>query len=187
MRLNAEAMLALGEKIQDRILSSTTHWNNELVASFSGRWREAREFSDRGLAAAPHDARLLGTRAILECQVGDFVKAQVYAERLVEVMRLGQPGPTLEYTYCALSIPVVASFTGDLGQLDVAREAAEVVISSSTATPNLAAGARSGLAVMALLQNDVEGAGQQYAALQATRGTVMRNGSVTDRLLGQLA
>jgi tetratricopeptide (TPR) repeat protein len=40
---------------------------------------------------------------------------------------------------------------------------------------------------MALLRNDAEEAAQEYAALQPTRGTIMRNGSVTDRLLGQLA
>jgi eukaryotic-like serine/threonine-protein kinase len=186
MRLQAEALLAHSEKVRSRVLASTAFWTNQLVASYCGEWQAAREFSDRGLTAAPHDARLLGTRPILECQVGNFDQAQTYSVRLVEVMRLVPPGPTFEYTYCALTIPVVASFTGELGQLDAAKEAAEIVISSS-ATPSLVAGARSGLAVMAVLQNDTEEAERQYSALQPTRGTVMRNGGVTDRLLGQLA
>ena len=73
-----------------------------------GNWVLAREFTDRGLALASMDSRLLFFRTMLEYQEGNFVQGGVYMERLREVMDMTTPGPTLDTVLLALAIALAA-------------------------------------------------------------------------------
>ena len=157
------------------------------LARLSGNWQEARGFSDRSLAIWSYDPANLGTRVAIEYDVGDFAQGEVYLERLLDVMRQTPPGPVHPYAYPAMVIPLAARMTGVVDRLDVARAAAETVLSSSYGTPHVAMWANTGLALVTVLQNDVATAEEQYTALEAGRGTISSRMIVSDRLLGLLA
>jgi len=148
----------------------------------------AREFSDRGLAVAPQEPRLLGFRTLLEYEVGDFAAGESYLETLMEAMRLSSPGPTVEYQFPAIAIPLVSRITGVAERFEAARSAAEAVLSSESVLPLGAEVASAGLALLAVEGKDVEAATQQYSVLQTSRGTMVFAGIINcDRLLGLLA
>ena len=119
--------------------------------------------------------------------MGDFTQGEVYLEQLLDVMRQTPPGPVHSYAYPAMVIPLVARMTGVVDRLDVARAAAETVLSSSYGTPHVAMWANTGLALVTVLQNDAATAGEQYAALEAGRGTISSRMIASDRLLGLLS
>ena len=151
-----------------------------------GDWRAARDFSDRGLAASPRETRLLHTRMILEYEVGNFDDGEAYLDRLLEVMRLTEPGPAYEYAFPAMAIPMAARISGDLRWLDEAEKAANHVFSSSSVTPMVAAMTNTGLALAALQRGDVAAAKQLYFAKQPPE-TFGGLGPQINRLIGLLA
>ena len=114
------------------------------------------------------DTRLLNNRAMLEYQLGEFEEADAYLERLLDTMRLSQPGPILEYSVVPLVIGVAARLTGRINRSDVAEAAAETVLSSPSVVPLFAQHARIGLAFLAVQQGDTGVAAEQYAALKSS-------------------
>ena len=169
-RQQAEAILAPAERLRDHHLLANAHYVNQLTSSLRGNWKSSRDFSDRGLAAAPLDPRLLCNRAMLESQVGEIEQALAYLERFMVSMRLSSPGPTLGYSFTAFLIPTIARITGRMDQLDVAEETAEAVLSSQAVTPLVTLISRCGLAMLAVLRRDATSAEEQYAALDSARG-----------------
>lgn len=151
-----------------------------------GEWQAAREFNDRGLAASPRETRLLHTRLILEYEVGNFNEGEAYLNRLLEVMRLTPPGPAYEYAFPAMSIPMAARISGNLGWLAQGEEAAHHVFSSTPATPMVAAMTNTGLALLAVHRDDAAAAEALYSAKQppATFGGL---GPQINRMIGLLA
>ena len=90
---------------------------NEQLHSAMGKWQTARQFSDQGLAASPREVMLLGCRALLEYQVGDFEAGEAYFARMIEGFPLD---PLIPYTLTdafpwhtvpATVIPLVVSQT----------------------------------------------------------------------------
>ncbi len=161
-------------------------WSNETLSRLKGDWQAAREFSDRGLAVAPREPRLLGFRTLLEYEVGDFTAGETYLERLLEAMRLSPPGPTMEYLLPAIGLPLVTRITGGAERPEAA-QAAEAVLSSGSVLPLGAQVSRAGLALLAVERRDVEAATQQYSALQTALGILVNHTVNGDRLLGLLA
>ena len=170
MGQQAAAMLAPAERLHDRHLLAGAHYLNQIASSLGGDWQSSRDHSDRGLAVSPMDPRLLCSRAILESEMGEADQAVAYLDRIIEAMRLTAPGPTLAYSRTALLIPMIARITGQMDQLDIAEEAAKIVLSSPDVTPRICMTARCGLAMLAVLRNDVASAEEQYAALESARG-----------------
>ena len=153
-----------------------------------GRWQEARDFSERGLAVSSVDPLLVSTRVQLECEVGDFPQSKSFLERCLEVMRLGVPGPTTAYGIAAAVILICTQITGEVAQAEFAKTAAETVFSSPAATPLVAVTARAGLALTAVQRGDAAEAEEQYRALASAPGMMVPGNLVsTDRLLGLLA
>ena len=187
VRRHASACLAVAERLRHRYWLASALWRSENVASLEGGWQAGRDFSERGLAVLPSDSRLLFTRVLLEYQVGDFSQGNVFLERLLEAMRLNAPGPSLPYAYPAIVIPMVARVTGVLDRLDVAKEAADFVLSSSSATPRVARVARAAMALFAVLRGDVAAAKREYAALESAAGAMLAVAMAGDRLLALLA
>ncbi|MCI0859096.1 MAG: protein kinase [Chloroflexi bacterium] len=169
-RQQAAAMLVTAERLRDHHLLAGAHYLNQITSSLGGNWQSSRDFSDRGLAVSPMDARLLGSRAMLESEVGEIDQAFAYLERFLVAMRLSAPGPTLVNSWTALLIPSIARITGRMDQLDVAEEAAEAVLSSPAVTPVVTFISRCGLAMLAVLRSDAASAEEQYGALESAAG-----------------
>src|ERR671914_811213 len=56
----APAGLAVAEQVRDCNWLSSMLWTNEFASELQGDWTAARHYSDRGLAVAPSEQRLLG-------------------------------------------------------------------------------------------------------------------------------
>ena len=186
-RQQARAMLSPAEKMRTPFLLAAALWSNEMVYSLSGDWQSSRMFSDRGLAVAPQDVRLLITRALSEYEVGDFDQASVYLQRLLDVMRVTAPGATLEFGFAASATLLAACITGDQTRIHVGETAAGTILSSPAATPFVTVTARVGLALVAAQRSDALAAREQYEALVPAGGTILLWSMAVDRLLGLLA
>jgi DNA-binding CsgD family transcriptional regulator len=183
----AQAGLAVAEQLRDCNWLSAMLWINVFVSAFQGKWQEARHYSDRGLAVAPSDRRLLGIRVVLEYQAGEFGQGEAYLKQLLESILQIPPGPTFPYTAQAIVIPVVAQISGIANSLDAAEVAAQAILSVRPVTPWIAKLARTGLALLAHLRRDIAAAREQYDALASYRGTMSSFLIADDRLLGLLS
>jgi DNA-binding CsgD family transcriptional regulator len=179
--------LAIAKQLRDCNCLSTMLLSNALVSELQGNWAEARHYSDRGLAVASSDQRLIGHRAVLEYQVGEFSQGEAYLRLLTENVLQIPPGPNFSYALQALVIPVVAQISGIANRLDAAEAAAQPVLSAQSAIPLVAKLARTGLALIALLRRDIEAARELYDALVSQRGTMSSLFIADDRLLGLLS
>ena len=186
-RPHAVALLARAKNRGGAALVQALHANS-VLAQLEGDWETARNFSEQGLTVDQTDARLLDNRAMLEYQLGEFDQGDAYLERLLESMRLSQPGPILEYSAVPLVIGVAAQMTGRISRLDVAKAAAETVLSSPFVVPLFAQFARIGLALLAVQQGDTGVAEEQYAALKSRPSYITPIDLICpDRVLGILA
>ena len=161
----ARDLLAVAERIRDRSWLAAAFMRNVQASSFRGDWGAAREFSDRDLTLAPQHLPGLASRTLLEYEVGEFSQGGHYLEQMLEVMRQTMPGPTVEYAYPAMVIPIVARISGVGENLDIGKTAAESVFSRSSVTPFIALYTRVGLALLAVQLGDIEAAEEQYTLL----------------------
>jgi tetratricopeptide (TPR) repeat protein len=190
-----KARVGLATQVRDCYSLSSMLWINEFVSEFQGDWEAARHYSDRGLAVAPSDQRLLCTRAVLEYQVGEFSQGEVYLGRLLESIFQTPPELTLSYAIQAIVIPAVAQISSIADaqissiadRLAAAETAAQVILSAPAAVPFFARLARTGLALLAQLRGDRAAAREQYDALVPQRGTMSSLLIADDRLLGLLS
>ena len=188
MRRKSEAILPSAERLRDRFWLAGALRCKESVSRLEGNWDTARDLNDQGLAIAALEPRSLCNRALLEYESGDFVKGEVYLARLLELMRSTPEGPSLEYAYSAAVILLVARITGNNDRTDIAREAAQKVISFPYVTPYVGALARAGLGLLAVSQANDSEAEAQYAELKHTAGTMLLFPTIAgDRLLALLA
>ncbi|MFQ6027721.1 MAG: LuxR C-terminal-related transcriptional regulator, partial [Dehalococcoidia bacterium] len=184
-QLHAAAMLSTAESLRDRYWLATALWLNEMASSYEGTWQAAKGFNQRGLLVSPSDTRLLGTRMLMEHEIGNLSQGQGYLEHLVATLHLVTPGPRYDHASTALMIPVVARITGTMDRLHIAEGAAATVLSAVSATPLVSRFARLGLALMAVLRGDIEAAREQYLNLGLAAGSYLRISG--DRVLGLLA
>jgi tetratricopeptide (TPR) repeat protein len=188
--LHATAGLASAERLRNRVMLANILWANETISRLTGDFGSAREFSNRGLALMPRDPRLLGTRTLLEYEMGAFDQGDAYYQRLVEAMRQTPSGASFEYAFVASVTGFAAHYTGLVGRFDfdLAKTAAKAVLSSPATTPLVAIRAHTGLALMAVEQGDVAAAEQSYKFHESKRGTMTPGGMGSiDHILGLLA
>ena len=188
-RDHATAMLSLEERLGARRQSARALWWNAEVSRLVGDWRTAFEYTRRGLETYAGHPRLLSTRAVLECELGEQAQCESHLDQLLEVMRLASPdGSDYRVSFPAAVIPLVGRITGIADRLDDAKEAAEIVLSSPSVKPLQALTARTGLALAAVQQGDIPAAKEQYAALASQRHTMLPGWLMdSDRLLGLLS
>ena len=122
----------------------------------------------------------------MEYEAGNFDQGRTYLDRFWEAVRLNSPGPTIPYAITAMIIPVVARISDVIYRFDIAEGAADAVLSSPSAAHSVVVRTRIGLALMSVQRGDVSAAGQQYAHLEAQRGTTV-SPIVIDRVLGLLS
>ena len=84
---HASALLRSAERSGSRQWQTFAMEANENLSSARGDWQTARIFAEQGLAMLPREANLLGCRALLGYQVGNFDAGEDYLERLLENVR----------------------------------------------------------------------------------------------------
>jgi DNA-binding SARP family transcriptional activator len=185
---HATAMLEQADRLRERYWLVTARVNRAWLAVLMGDWETARALSDEGLELQPSDARNLGSRALLEAQVGQLVDAEAYLERLVRARWLSATGFPIEDAYVAGWVPILAYITTVEERLGQARQAAESVRPGDGALPLIDLLIRVGEGIGAFLRGDAASAEEQYARLAHLRGTAIVVLCVTvDRVLGLLA
>jgi DNA-binding CsgD family transcriptional regulator len=183
----AAEMLQQAERLRHRGFLANALLQSAIVHHLRGDWQAARDVYDRGLEVASTWFLLLGFRAQLEYEVGNFSAGQVYLDRLFAVARSTPAGPTGEHFYPALLPPLIARITGVASRFAVTEEAAILMRSSPALTPLITVDVRHGLALIAMYNGDVAAAQEQYAALQPTSGILLPELMSADRVLGLLA
>jgi len=185
---HATAMLAAAERLRDRFWLSSALLINGTLCKARGDWQAARDYSERALAVQPEDSRILGRLAQLEHELGNSDRGEKFLDELVDVMRSTPKGPTVPYLTPTLVIPLAARISGDLHRLAIAEEAGRTVLAGPSCTAISANGARTGLALIAVLREDVATLKEQYAFLMPQRRGLNLLGQICDdRLLGIVA
>ena len=187
-RLQASTLMALTEGLRDRFWVCMALRANQDAAQMAGHFDAAREFSDRALAASPTEIRALCTRAVLECEIGDSAQAEIFLDRLVDVMRLTSAGPTIENGVTAAAVAIAGRIGGVPDRPGVAQAAAQPVISFTDAVPFVNATARLSIGLLSVERGEKTAAQEQYLALKPYRGRMWLFVNVaTDRVLGLLS
>jgi ATP/maltotriose-dependent transcriptional regulator MalT len=194
---HATAMLSPAERSGIRAWQTSAMEANENVASAKGDWKAAREFTQRGLAVDPRHTILLGSRVLLEYQVGDFDAGEAYLERLLESIHRSEPSTPVTmatpwYAIPAMVISVVGHITGVATRFDVAEAIAQRTVTSPYVQLGVQNSARMSLALMAVQRGDAVAAGELYAPLVSMRGTMFPQcpwglALAADRILGLLS
>lgn len=188
MNFQAPTLLALAERLRDRFWLTLALRSYEDCAHLAGEWSTAQSYSDRGLALSPSECRSLCTRALMEYQMGNFSVGEVYAKRLIDVMRQTPPGPTLEHGFTAMILPLLCRISGNTGFLEVARSAAQVTLAAQTKITNAEWSTRAGLALIAEQARDASLASEQYVYLMRFQGSFQMFSMLSmDRVLGILS
>ena len=188
-RLHTTAALVNAEKLGEHWWLTSTSFSNELLCLYEGDWQAAREMSELGLAVDLRDPRHLALRAALEYALGDYDAGAKYLAQLQEVAEgVPSPGPIADDVFLAVIGPLVGSFAGTDRMLDVARAAAERVLSVPRLAPVLALTTTCGVALVAVKRNDADAAAHAYEILEPHRSTASFFVPLTiDRVLGLLA
>ena len=176
------------EKRGGRFAASQALHASETLAHLRGDWESAQDYSDRGLEVGQRDARLISNRIALEYERGRFSQGDHYLERLIETMRLSPPGTTLDYSILPLAVGMDARITGRNRKFDIARAAADTALSAQSDVAFYTQLARTGLALLAVVQGDEASAKEQYDILKPLGITLTPlNLMCGHRVLGLLA
>ncbi|MFQ6030260.1 MAG: LuxR C-terminal-related transcriptional regulator, partial [Dehalococcoidia bacterium] len=184
-------LLAMAERLHDGIWTPRSlNYNIELCCVI-GDWRAARNLSDQSLGRFPRSLYLLGQRALLEYQTGDFTQGQAWLDHLLgawEIIGTYEHQPESS-RYIVAGIPLIARITGAATNFELVQIVACSIISSPYHNPYYITLARCGLALIASHLGDVVLAAEQYAALVSSqRRTLVPLGNLAvERVLGILA
>jgi hypothetical protein len=181
-------MLDVAERLKDRTRVAIALHGNESINSFQGNWDAARSYSDRGLVSGSLTPVFHGLRAHLEYEIGDLAQGDINFGMFLEMIRGIPLGPGLLHAHAALAIPMVGRIIGRLDGADLARQAAETVISSPYATPAFTGMARAGLALLEILEGHISEVRKYYEDLKVWQGATLHFVALAgDRLLGFLS
>ena len=154
---------------------------------FLGDWRRARGLASRHLALEFNFAPLLKELVSLEYELGEFEQGEAYLKQMQEIMRRTPPRPGPEYADTSLVSHFASRITGSPDYLEVAGQAARVVLSSALAHPFWVEIVRTGLALKAIETRDYALAEEQYIALMGLPGKMRGSYICADRLMGLLS
>jgi DNA-binding CsgD family transcriptional regulator len=184
---HAEAALALAERLKVRPWLANVLRCGVNLYRFLGDWARARELALRHLALESDAVPLLKELVSLEYELGEFEQGAVHLKKMQEVMRRTPPRPGPEYGDTSLVSHFASRITGSTDYLEVAGQAAQVVLSSALAHPFWIEIVRTGLALRAVQTGDSALAKEQYLALAGLPGKMRGSYISADRLQGLLA
>ena len=187
-RRHAEAMLVSVERVPRRQRARAYHVN--VIADYiRGDWTAARSLGERGLEVGQSFPQLLGCRAQLEFETGNFQQGSTYLDTLIQAMNQGASETAQPFAIAASVLASVSRITGGADHYEAAEAAASVVLSSPYDIPRFTLAARAGLAMIAAQRGDAVAAAEQYAAFYEVRDTFLLVLDMTSvqRRLGLLA
>ena len=130
---HVSAALSAAQRLRHHFYLARVFYISQTLAQLKGDWTQARERSDKGLAVAPREFRLLSCRSLLEFEQGNFEVGINYLDRMEEAVRPIPTGPTLAHGSLAATAPNLSRISGHDHGLDTSRRAADVVRSSPSA------------------------------------------------------
>jgi DNA-binding CsgD family transcriptional regulator len=184
---HAETALALAERLKARPWLASVLRCGVNLYRFLGDWSRARELALRHLALESDPVPLLKELVSLEYELGEFEQGEAYLKRMQEIMRRTPPRPGPEYADTSLVSHFASRITGSPDYLEVAGQAARVVLSSALAHPFWVEIVRTGLALKAIETRDYALAEEQYIALMRLPGKMRGSYICADRLMGLLS
>jgi len=185
---HASALLHVAERVKDRTRTALALHGNDSIHSYQGNWAAARSYSDMGLVCGSLTPVFHGMRAHFEYEIGDSAQGDINFRAFVEIIRGIPLGPGVLHAQAALVIPLVGRIIGRLDDADLARQAAEAVISSTNSTPVFAGMARAGLALLETLEGHTSEVRKHYENLKVWQGATVHSVALSgDRMLGILA
>lgn len=152
---------------------------NAALAQLRGNWREARQYSDRGLDLASHNLPLLYLRVVLEFETGHPEAGGHYLDLLLNAPKFAGPY-SLREAYSAAVIPHLALLGEERGALAASPPAL-------ASNPNAQAFMQVGEALAAIRDGNVAAAERAMHALASRKGAIRAPALVTERLLGVLS
>ena len=148
----AEPFIGLMESLRDQTWLENALLVNACLASLKGDWISATIHCDRILQGDQGSAAGLGHRTMLEISQGHYKSGDLYHQKLIEANRAAVPGPSLWFAIPAVVVPVAERAGAENLNIDIAYEAAHVVLNSSP-PPVYEVLARAGLALIAIRNN----------------------------------
>jgi tetratricopeptide (TPR) repeat protein len=86
---HALEFLSLAERFRDHGVLSTAYWLNGVIARMKGDWDEARRFTDIAFDWSPGDGRVLGTRIVMEFDLGENADGESFLNESVSDDNIG--------------------------------------------------------------------------------------------------
>jgi DNA-binding CsgD family transcriptional regulator len=184
---HANAALAAARRSRNRWYTALVLSTLQSLSNLQGDWEAARRLSDQGLELSPKFEVLLGNRAMLECQVGNFAQCEVYLDLLLEAGTLDAHSP--RGTDPNVVVPMVARMSGNTVRTEAADAVNTGIVTWPAATPWYRELARVGLALSALQRGDSTAIAACYNGLKSVQGRLpFACPHISgDRLLGLLA
>jgi DNA-binding CsgD family transcriptional regulator/tetratricopeptide (TPR) repeat protein len=188
---NAEAHVRAGLALAERL--KARRWLIGVLRCgvnlyrFLGEWDQARELASLHLALEPDEVPLFKELASLEYELGEFEQGMYHLKRMQDIMRRTPPRPGPEYADTSLVSHFADRITGSTDNLDIAGQAARVVLSSPMARPFWIEIVKTGLALRAVQTRDPTLAEELYPALAGLQGKMRGSYIGADRLMGLLS
>ncbi|MCH8816722.1 MAG: hypothetical protein IIC92_03185 [Chloroflexi bacterium] len=159
----AMASVSAAERLRHHFYQARALFIPAMLNHARGDWPAARELTERALAVSPREPRTLYMRILEEYEAGNFGEGEAVLERLLEVTRLTDPGPTMEYGVTALATPWIALISGDDTHLHISDDAVKTILSAPSASSLIAGLAMIARALLAIYRRDAAEAEKLYA------------------------
>ncbi len=134
-RVHAMALRDLTDRRVTGVLATVCFGPSVYLSCLEGDWELGRLYSDNSLEMAPLEPLVLLSRVLLEHETGESAKGDAFLDQLLEAMRLSTSGQIRAARRVSFAIATIARITGASANLDVARAAAQTIISQQVATP----------------------------------------------------
>jgi tetratricopeptide (TPR) repeat protein len=177
----AQELLPLAERFRDRNALTTDYWLNGVVARMYGEWQETRRLTDIALEWGPGDERPLGTRIVMEYDLGETAAGESFLNH--PTIRVRNSTADIELIY-----PLIHRIQGDDVGVASSKEFYKDLLSHPHPPPMEAYLANTALGLTAVAEGDMESVRRCYTALTPHAGTLVWFAFIcVDRVLGILA
>lgn len=185
---HASAGLEAAEYSRTGFALSTSLFECTRLAILKGDWETARGPMGRAAAETPSDAQFPAARAFMHFYLGDPEENGGYIDQVLHVVPDVVIGAGQQHAFAASIIPLFATVTGAIDQLDLAQSLARQVIEAPSTCPYIISMARIGPALIAVQRADVEAAKEQYRFIGEHHGKMLPwSVLAADHVLGLLA
>ncbi|MDP6452801.1 MAG: hypothetical protein QF898_05785, partial [SAR202 cluster bacterium] len=177
----ARELLPLAETFRDRNALTTDYWLNGVVARMRGDWQETRRLTNIAMDWAPGDDRPLGTRILMEYDLGETDAGESFLNR--PTIRVQNSTADIELIY-----PLIHRIQGDDVGVALSKEFYSDMLSHPHPPPMEAYLANTSLGLIAVAESDIESVRRCYTALTPHSGILVWFAFIcVDRVLGILA